>query len=120
MGDWVIEGLADGQWAMLLTRLPQRGVVALATNVPGPAEPLKIMGRKVTAVLPVPPLAMQLRTGVAILSYADGLFFGILADFDAVPDVDDLARSIEVAVARLVARSKRRYDRGGLSLVVSA
>ncbi len=107
----------------LLTRLPQRGVVALATNVPGPAEPLKIMGRKVTAVMPVPPIAMQLRTGVAMLSYADDLFFGILADFDAVPDVDELARGIEVAVARLVTRSKRHQaarDHGGLSLVVSA
>jgi hypothetical protein len=66
---------------------------------------------------------MQLRTGVAMLSYADDLFFGILADFDAVPDVDELARGIEVAVARLVTRSKRRkvaHDQGGLSLVVSA
>jgi WS/DGAT/MGAT family acyltransferase len=111
-------------WALrLLTRLPQRGVVALATNVPGPAEPLEIMGRKVTALMPVPPLAMQLRTAVAMLSYADDLFFGILADFDTVPDVDELARGIEVAVARLVTRSKRRKvarDRGGLSLVVSA
>jgi diacylglycerol O-acyltransferase len=111
-------------WTMrLLTRLPQRGVVALATNVPGPAEPLKIMGRKVTAVMPVPPIAMQLRTGVAMLSYADDLFFGILADFDAIPDVDELAHGIEVAVARLVARSKRRQavrERRGLSLVVSA
>jgi WS/DGAT/MGAT family acyltransferase len=111
-------------WALrLLTRLPQRGVVALASNVPGPAEPLKIMGRKVTAVMPVPPLAMQLRTGVAMLSYADELFFGILADFDAVPDVDELAHGIEVAIARLVTRSKRHkavQEHGGLSLVVSA
>lgn len=111
-------------WTLrLLTRLPQRGVVTLASNVPGPAEPLKIMGRKVTAVMPVPPIAMQLRTGVAMLSYADDLFFGILADFDTVPDVDELAHGIEVAVARLVACSKRRRaarDHGGLSLVVSA
>jgi hypothetical protein len=73
--------------------------------------------------MPVPPIAMQLRTGVAMLSYADDLFFGILADFDAVPDVDELAHGIEVAVARLVACSKRRRaarDHGGLSLVVSA
>jgi WS/DGAT C-terminal domain len=89
----------------------------------GPTEPLKIMGRKVTAVMPVPPIAMQLRTGVAMLSYADDLFFGILADFDAVPDVDELAHGVEVAVARLVTRSKRRQaarDHRGLSLAVSA
>ena len=39
------------------------------------------------------------------------------------PDVDELARGVEVAVARLVACSKRRRassDHRGLSLVVSA
>lgn len=110
-------------WAIrFLTRLPQRGVTTLATNVPGPREPLKIMGRTVVGVMPVPPIAMQLRTGVAMLSYADDLFFGILADFDAVPDVEELARGIETAVARLVASSKRKAarDRRGLSLVVGA
>jgi WS/DGAT/MGAT family acyltransferase len=107
----------------VVTRLPQRGVVALATNVPGPHETLQIMGRPVVQVLPIPPIAMQLRTGVAILSYGDELFVGILADFDAVPDVAELARGVEVAVNRLVASSKRRKpgrDRRGLSLVVSA
>ncbi|GBE64352.1 putative diacyglycerol O-acyltransferase tgs1 [Mycobacterium sp. MFM001] len=106
-----------------LTQLPQHGVTTLATNVPGPCEPLHIMGRKVIAVMPVPPIAMQLRTGVAMLSYADDLFFGILADFDAVPEVDEIARGIEAAVARLVAGSKRRktaYGRRGLSLVINA
>ncbi len=111
-------------WAIrLLTRLPQGGVAALSTNVPGPREPLHIMGRKVIGVMPVPPIAMQLRTAVAMLSYADDLFFGILADFDTMPDVDELARGIETAVARLVARGKRRThtrDQQGLSLVVSA
>ncbi|MGH3595881.1 MAG: hypothetical protein ACRDUT_07925, partial [Mycobacterium sp.] len=39
------------------------------------------------------------------------------------PDVDELARGIETAVARLVVRSKRRKsvrDRRGLSLVSTA
>ena len=66
---------------------------------------------------------MQLRTGVAMLSYADDLYFGILADFDSVPDIDEFARGVERAVARLVASSKRRHatsDHRGLSLVVGA
>lgn len=105
----------------LLMRLPQRGVVTVATNVPGPHRPLRIMGRQVIGLYPVPPLAMDLRTGVAMLSYAGDLYFGILTDYDVVADVDQLARGIEAAVARLVALSKRRRNppsRGPLSLVV--
>ncbi|HET9876483.1 MAG TPA: wax ester/triacylglycerol synthase family O-acyltransferase [Mycobacterium sp.] len=108
-------------WAVrLLTRLPQHGVTTLATNVPGPSETLHLMGRKVLGVLPVPPIALQLRTGVAMLSYADSLYFGILADFDTMPDVDEFARNIETAVSRLVASGKRRNaarERRRLSLV---
>lgn len=93
-------------WAVrALTRLPQRGVVALATNVPGPRQRLRIMGREVQRMLPIPPIALQLRTGIAILSYADELVFGITADYDSAPDVDEIARGIEEAVARLVART---------------
>lgn len=110
-------------WAVrLLTRLPQRGITTLATNVPGPRQPLQLMGQRVLSVFPVPPIAMQLRTGVAMLSYAEDLFFGVLADYEAVADIDALASGIELAVARLVAISKqRRKSRGrrGLSLVVN-
>ncbi|HEX9831684.1 MAG TPA: wax ester/triacylglycerol synthase family O-acyltransferase [Mycobacterium sp.] len=87
----------------VLTRLPQRGVVTLATNVPGPRQRLQIMGRKVLRVLPIPPIALRLRTGIAIVSYADEVVFGITADYDATPDVDEMARGIEQAVAELVA-----------------
>lgn len=113
---------AFSAWAVgLLARLPQRGVVTVATNVPGPRRPLRVLDRRVVGVFPVPPLAMGLRTGVAMLSYADDLFFGILADYDVAADVDQLARGIEAAAARLVAISKRRKAprrRGPLSLVV--
>ncbi len=93
-------------WAVrALTRLPQRGVVTVATNVPGPRQRLRIMGREVVRMFPIPPIALQLRTGIAIVSYADELVFGITADYDAAPDVDELARGIEHGVARLVALS---------------
>jgi diacylglycerol O-acyltransferase / wax synthase len=85
----------------LLTRLPQRGIVTLATNVPGPRRRLEMMGRKVARLLPIPPIALRLRTGVAVLSYADDLVFGITADYDAGADIDELADGIKIAVARL-------------------
>jgi diacylglycerol O-acyltransferase / wax synthase len=84
-----------------LTRLPQRGIVTLATNVPGPRRQLEMMGRKVARLLPIPPIALQLRTGVAVLSYADDLVFGITADYDSGADIDELANGIKIAVARL-------------------
>ena len=85
-----------------LTRLPQRGVVTVATNGPGPRNRLRVMGCDIVRLLPIPSLALQLRTGVAIMSYADRLVFGVIGDYDAAPDVSELARGIERAVARLV------------------
>lgn len=90
-----------------LTSLPQRGIVTLATNVPGPRRRLQVMGRNVVRMLPVPPVALRLRAGVAILSYGDDLVFGITADFDSFPDVDELAGGIQEAMACLYAAARR-------------
>ncbi|BBY07376.1 WS/DGAT/MGAT family O-acyltransferase [Mycobacterium noviomagense] len=93
-------------WAIrLLTRLPQRGIVTLATNVPGPRQPLRMMGHQVLRLMPIPPIALQLRTGVAVLSYGEDLVFGITADYDTGPDIDELADGIARAVERLAAVS---------------
>ncbi len=86
-----------------LTRLPQRGVVTVVTNVPGPRTRMHVMGREVVRLLPIPPLALRLRTGITILSYADHLSFGVIGDYDAAPDVDEIAAGIERALARLAA-----------------
>lgn len=97
----------------LLSRLPQRAVVALATNVPGPRTEQKLLGRRMLEMLPVPPIALQLRTGVAMVSYADKFVFGITGDYENAPDVDALASGIEEGVARLVQISRRlRVKRG--------
>jgi diacylglycerol O-acyltransferase len=91
-------------WAIrAATRLPQRGIVTVATNVPGPRKKMYVMGRKVLRMFPIPPIALGLRTGIAIVSYDDKLVFGITGDYDTAPDIDDIARGIERAVANLVA-----------------
>ena len=92
----------------LLTRLPQRSVVTLATNVPGPRQRVQILGHPVEELLPIPPIALQLRTLISMLSYVGELVFGITADYDATPDVDELASGIELGVARLVTRALSR------------
>ncbi|MBJ7338129.1 wax ester/triacylglycerol synthase family O-acyltransferase [Mycolicibacterium sp.] len=98
----------------LLTKLPQRGVVTVATNVPGPRQRLRVMDREVVSLMPVPPIALQLRTGIAIMTYADELVFGLIGDFDADVGVEELAAGIDVGVQRLIdvslvrPRSRRR------------
>jgi diacylglycerol O-acyltransferase / wax synthase len=65
-----------------VTRLPQRSIVTVATNVPRPRQQMQVMGRKVVRMFPIPPIALGLRTGIAIVSYADKLVFGITGDYD--------------------------------------
>ncbi|UMB70890.1 wax ester/triacylglycerol synthase family O-acyltransferase [Mycobacterium paraterrae] len=91
-------------WAIqAMARLPQRAVVTVATNVPGPAKRLKVMGRSVVRVLPIVPIALRVRTGIAIVSYADDLTFGITADYDAASDANELGNGIVDAVHQLAA-----------------
>jgi len=94
------------QAIQLLTRLPHCGIVTLATNVPGPRHQLRLLGKPMERVLPIPPTALQLGTGVAVLSYGDELVFGITADYDAARDINRLAAGIEREMARLVALSQ--------------
>ena len=57
-------------------------------------------------LLPIPPTASQLSSGVAVLSYGDELVFGITADYDAAPELQQLAAGIEREMARLTALSQ--------------
>ncbi len=86
----------------LLSRLPQRGLVTLATDAPGPRHQLRLMGQTMERLLPIPPTAAQPSTGVAVLSYGDELVFGITAE----SDVEQLGAGIELGMARLVALSQ--------------
>jgi len=88
--------------ARLGTRIPQRNVNTVTTNVPGPQIPLYVVGRKMLRVFPYVPLAGQVRIGVAIFSYDGEVNFGITGDEDTTADLDVLARGIEDGVRELV------------------
>jgi diacylglycerol O-acyltransferase / wax synthase len=94
-----------GNVIQLLARLPQRAIVTLATNAPGPRHRLRLMGRTMERFLPIPPTAERLSTGVGVLSYGDEVVFGITAEYDAADDVKELAAGIELGMARMVALS---------------
>ena len=90
-------------WAVrVATRLP-KGVSSPWRRTYRPTKKMHVMGRKVLRMFPIPPIALGLRTGIAIVSYTDKLVFGITGDYDTAPDIDVIARGIERAVANLAA-----------------
>jgi diacylglycerol O-acyltransferase / wax synthase len=89
----------------LATHLPQYGVDIVTTNVPGPRLAKTILGREVVEMFPYVPIALRLRMGIAILSYSDQLTFGITGDYDAAPDVAELATLVETQLATLLVRA---------------
>jgi diacylglycerol O-acyltransferase len=88
--------------------LPQREIVTVTTNVPGPQQPLYGMGRRLVEIIPYVPIATTVRIGIAIFSYCGNITFGLTGDFTANPDLDVLARGIEDGIAELVAAARER------------
>lgn len=103
VGAEVLTGMADfapptifSQAARLQAR--QRFFNLVVTNVPGPQIPLYLLGRRMVAIHPVVPLTPTTGLGVAIMSYCGRLSFGLMADYDALPDLGDLISDLEGAL----------------------
>lgn len=79
----------------------QRYFNLVVTNVPGPQFPLYLLGRRLRDLYPVVPLARRQALGIAVMSYNGRLGFGLLADYDAVPELESIARDLERAIASL-------------------
>lgn len=85
------------------SELTRRLFSLVITNVPGPQVPLYAAGARMSEMFPFLPLAQGQALSVALTSYDGGVYFGINADYDAVPDAAAFADLIEEAVAELVA-----------------
>ena len=62
----------------------------LVTNVPGPQFPLYVLGRELEDLFPVAFLPENQSLAVAIMSYNGRMDFGLLGDYDAMPDIEEL------------------------------
>jgi diacylglycerol O-acyltransferase len=76
----------------------QRFFNLVVTNVPGPQVDLYLLGRRMRGLYPVVPLALKQALGIAIMSYNGRLGFGLLGDFDALPDLEEIATQLEGAI----------------------
>jgi diacylglycerol O-acyltransferase / wax synthase len=79
----------------------QRFFNVTVTNVPGPQFPLFLLGRRMLAFYPMVPLVLNTALGIAIISYDAKVFFGLLGDFDALADLDELASDLQSAIGEL-------------------
>jgi diacylglycerol O-acyltransferase / wax synthase len=79
----------------------QRFFNLVVTNVPGPQFPLYVLGRRLRVLYPVVPLAQRQALGIAVMSYDGHLGFGLLADFDALPELESIAGDLKWAIASL-------------------
>jgi diacylglycerol O-acyltransferase len=102
----------------------QRLVNLVVSNVPGVDVPVFAGGARLLQAYPLLPVAANLSVVVCVASYNGGMYFGVVGDYDAFPDLDVLARGIEggmenleraagVLPPKLVARAARNGGRAG-------
>ena len=93
LGAEVIAGLQDFAPPTILAQASRvnfstRLFNLIVTNVPGPQFPLYLLGREMEEIVPIAFLPENHALAIAIMSYNGKLDFGLLADYDAMPDVE--------------------------------
>jgi diacylglycerol O-acyltransferase len=75
----------------------------VVSNIPGPAQPMYMLGCPLEAAYPVVPLADRHALSVGMTSVRDRACFGIYTDREAVPDAGHFARDVDAAISELLA-----------------
>ena len=85
----------------------------IVTNVPGPQFPLYVRGRELQDVFPVAFLPKDHALAIAIMSYNGQMNFGLLGDYDALPDIDRSPRASRPRSPSCVRAGAQGRRRGG-------
>ena len=114
-----IAGFAPTTFHALGTRVAadevRRGFHLAVTNVPGPQFPLYAAGARMLETYPVQPLLPGQALAIGVTSYDGGVYYGLTADRDALPDVQLLGQCVTDALEELVdsaSESRPRAPRG--------
>jgi WS/DGAT/MGAT family acyltransferase len=83
----------------------------IVTNIPGPQMPLYVLGRQLEDLFPVAFLPEDHALAVAIMSYNGGLDFGLLGDYDALPDIELIADGLDAALQELLSAARGGHPR---------
>ena len=89
--------------ARLGNAMARRLFNVIITNVPGPQSTLYAGDASMLSTYPVIPLARGQALAIGLTSYDGGVYFGLNADRNAMPDVEVLGQSIIDSLAELAA-----------------
>jgi diacylglycerol O-acyltransferase len=83
----------------------------VVSNIPGPREPMYLLGCELEEAYPVVPIADRHAVSIGMTTVQDEACFGIYADCEALPDADLLAECIDAALEELLALADQRDSR---------
>jgi WS/DGAT/MGAT family acyltransferase len=78
----------------------------VVSNIPGPAQPLYMMGCELTHAYPVVPLAEGHALSIGMTTVQSAACLGLYADRETLPDVDRLAGHVDSAIDELLDLSR--------------
>jgi diacylglycerol O-acyltransferase len=73
----------------------------ICTQVPGPREPLYLMGHRMLSCYPYVPVGGEFGMNCAVLTYNDTAHFGFSGDAHAIPDLDVLPKLLQASFEEL-------------------
>ena len=77
----------------------------VVSNIPGPREPLFMLGCELEESYPVVPIADRHALAIGFTTIKDEAFFGVYADRESLPDADALAECLDESADELLALS---------------
>jgi WS/DGAT/MGAT family acyltransferase len=80
----------------------------VVSNIPAPQTPMYLAGARLVASFPAMPLGRGCALSIACTSLGGTMAFGLTADWDALRDIDVLARGIESGFDELAATAASR------------
>ncbi len=86
----------------LALELFSRKATAVATNVPGPQQPLYMAGCRLREMMFWVPQTGSIGVGVSIMSYNGRVHFGLIADAKLIPDPDAVIRRFGAEFEKLL------------------
>jgi diacylglycerol O-acyltransferase len=79
----------------------------VVSNIPGPSEPMYLLGCPLQATYPIVPLADRHAVSVGMTTVGERACFGVYADREALPDAGALAADIDDALTELLVLTPR-------------